>query len=145
MMPDQQVGYRFTVEIEGIQEGVFTECSGFEVKLDVEEYKEGGMNDFIHKIPGRQSYTNLTLKRGMTTSIELWKWLEDTSTANAKKDMKKNISIVMYDGKAREQFRWDLTGAFPVKWTSPTIQASESAIMVESLELAYEEFTLTKR
>jgi len=145
MMTDPQLGYRFAVEIQGIQEAVFTECSGFEVKLDVEEYKEGGMNDFIHKIPGRQSYTNLTLKRGMTTSIELWKWLEDTSTATAKKDKKKNISVVMYDGKAGEQFRWDLTGAFPVKWTSPTIQLSESAVMVESLELAYEEFTLTKR
>jgi len=144
-MTDPQLGYRFVVEIQGIQEAVFTECSGFEVKLDVEEYKEGGMNDFIHKIPGRQSYTNLTLKRGMTTSIELWKWLEDTSTATAKKDKKKNISVVMYDGKAGEQFRWDLTGAFPVKWTSPTIQLSESAVMVESLELAYDEFTLKKR
>ena len=144
-MVDQQVGFRFVVEIAGIQEATFTECSGFEVKLDVEEYKEGGLNDFIHKLPGRQSYTNLTLKRGMTNSIELWEWLERVSTKKAKAEEKKNISVVMYDGKGTEKLRWNLTNAYPIKWNSPNMQAGESAVMVESLELVYEEFTLQKR
>jgi phage tail-like protein len=144
-MPDQQPGFRFGVEISGIQEAVFSECSGFEVKVDVEEYKEGGFNDYVHKIPGRQSYSNLTLKRGMTNSIELWQWLDRVASKSAKKEEKKNISVVMFDGKGAEKLRWNLTGAFPIKWTSPTLQAGESSVMVESLELAYEEFTLLKR
>ena len=144
-MPDQQVGFRFSVEIAGIQEATFTECSGFEVKLDVEEYKEGGLNDFVHKIPGRQSYTNITLKRGMHASIELWDWLHRMATARAKSEERKNISVVLYNGEGQEQLRWNLTAAYPIKWTSPTIQSAESAIMIESLELAYQEFTLVRR
>jgi phage tail-like protein len=144
-MPDPQVGFRFTVEIAGIQEAVFTECSGFEVKIDVEEYKEGGQNDFVHKIPGRQSYTNVTLKRGMVNSIELWEWLQRLVAKKAKREEKKNISVVLYNGKGEEQLRWNLTAAYPIKWTSPTMQSEQSAIMIESLELAYQEFTLVKR
>lgn len=144
-MPDPQVGFRFAVEIAGIQDAVFTECSGFEVKIDVEEYKEGGLNDFVHKLPGRQSYTNLTLKRGVINSIELWDWLNRLVAAKAKKEEKKNISIVLYNGQGQEQLRWNLTAAYPIKWTSPSMQSDQSSILIESLELAYQEFTLVKR
>jgi phage tail-like protein len=144
-MPDPQNGFRFGVEIEGIIDAQFTECSGFEMKIDVQEYKEGGMNDFIHKMPGRKSFTNVTLKRGMSNSIELWQWLQRIATKQAKKEEKKNISIVMYDPKGAEALRWDLTNAFPIKWTSPSMQSAESAILIESLELTYDEFTLKKK
>lgn len=144
-MPDPLPGFRFYVEIAGIQEATFTECSAFETKVDVEEYKEGGMNDFIHKLPGRQSYSNITLKRGMINSIELWDWLHRLSTQTAKGEEKKNISVVLYNGAGEEQLRWNLISAFPVKWTSPTLQSEQSSLMIESLELAFNEFTLQQR
>ncbi|MEO8539211.1 MAG: phage tail protein [bacterium] len=143
-MPDQLPGHNFKIEISGIQEAQFTECSGFEVKVEVTEVKEGGVNDYVHKLPGRQSYSNVTLKRGMVNSIELWEWLHRVATKKAKKDEKKNISVVLYDAKGVEQLRWNLIAAYPVKWSSPSMQTSTSSIMVESLELAYQEFTLTK-
>jgi phage tail-like protein len=133
------------VEISGIQEALFTECSGFETKIDVEEYKEGGVNDFVHKLPGRQSFGNITLKRGMTASVELWDWLNRLSLSTTKKDEKKDISVVVYDGQGGEKFRWNLTKAYPVKWSSPTMQTDQSSILVESLELTFQEFTLEKR
>jgi phage tail-like protein len=144
-MPDPSVSYRFAVEISGIQEALFTECSGFETKIDVEEYKEGGVNDFVHKLPGRQSFGNITLKRGMTASVELWDWLNRLSLSTTKKDEKKDISVVVYDGQGGEKFRWNLTKAYPVKWSSPTMQTDQSSILVESLELTFQEFTLEKR
>jgi phage tail-like protein len=143
-MADQLSGFLFKIEIAGIQEAQFTECSGFETKLDVEEYKEGGVNDFVHKLPGRQSFTNVTFKRGMLNSIELWDWLRRISAATAKKDEKKNISVVLYNGAGKEQLRWDLLDAFPVKWSSPALQSEQSTILVESLEIAYREFSLKK-
>lgn len=144
-MPDPLPGFRFIVEIAGIQDAQFLECSGFETKLDVEEYKEGGLNDFIHKLPGRQSYTNVTLKRGVVNSIELWDWLHRLSTAAAKSEEKKNMSVVLCNGKGEEQLRWNLIAAFPVKWSVPSMQSEQSSIYVESLELAYQEFTLQQR
>jgi phage tail-like protein len=143
--PDPSLSFRFAVEIAGIQEAHFTECSGFESKIEVEEYKEGGLNGYVHKLPGRQSFGNITLKRGMTNSTQLWDWLDRLSNATAKKDEKKNISVVLYDGKGAEQLRWNLTAAYPVKWSSPTMQTEQSAVLIETLEIAYQEFTLQKR
>lgn len=144
-MADPLPGFRFLVEIAGIQDATFLECSGFETKLDVEEYKEGGLNDYVHKLPGRQSYTNVTLKRGVVNSIELWDWLHRLSTAAAKRNEKKNMSVVLCNGKGEEQLRWNLIAAYPVKWSVPSMQSEQSSIYVESLELAYQEFTLQRR
>ena len=144
-MTDPHVAYRFTVEIEGIQEAYFTECSGFEAKMDVAEYKEGGLNDFIHKLPGRQSFSNVTLKRGVVNSVELWDWLERVVTARAKRDEKKNMSVVLHNQDGSEALRWNLIAAFPVKWSTPQMQSDQSSALLESLELAYQEFTVQQR
>ena len=144
-MPDPQVSYRFAVEISGVQNAFFTECSGFEAKLDVEEYKEGGLNGYVHKLPGRRSFGNVTLKRGVCDSIELWDWLDRLTTAQGKKDEKKNLSVVMYDGLGTEVLRWNLIAAYPIRWNTASMQTDQSGIVVESLELAYQEFTLQKR
>jgi phage tail-like protein len=144
-MADPNLVYRFKIEIAGIQEAHFTECSGFEAKIDVEEYKEGGANGFVHKIPGRQSFGNITLKRGMSSSTELWAWLSRVVSKAAKKEEKKNISVVQYNSEGKEVLRWDLVGAYPVKWTSPSFQSDQSGIAMETLELTFQELTLVKR
>lgn len=145
MPEDPQVGYRFAVEIAGIQDAWFTECSGFEVKVDVEEYKEGGLNEYIHRLPGRQSYGNVTLKRGVCDSIELYEWLTALTAASGKNQEKKNISVVMYNGKNEERLRWNLIAAYPIKWNTGSMQSEQSSIVIESLELTYQEFTLQTR
>jgi phage tail-like protein len=139
------VGYHFVVEISGIQEARFTECSGLEAKIDVEEYKEGGVNDFVHRLPGRRSFSTLTLKRGMTNSMHLWDWLNRVATAEAKASEKQNISIVLYNKAAAEVLRWNLIGAFPVKWSSPTLQSDQSSVFIETLELTFQEFSVQAR
>ncbi len=140
-MTDPWAGFHFTVEIEGVQEARFTECTGLEAKIDVFEYQEGGVNDRTHKLPGRRTFSNVTLKRGVTSSTHLWEWLHRIATGAAKQSEKKNISIVLYR-KAEEVFRWNLIGAYPVKWTGPTMQSDQSAVLLESLELAFQEFTI---
>ena len=144
-MPDPQNAYLFSVEIDGLIDAQFTECSGFEMKIDVQEYKEGGLNDYVHKLPGRVSYNNITLKRGMANTNELYAWLQRLSTAGAKRDEKKNISIILHTADHLTlSMRWDLTNAYPIKWTSPTIQSGASQVMIETLELTYDEFTMKK-
>lgn len=138
---DPWAAFHFTVEIEGIQEARFTECSGLEAKVDVFEYQEGGVNDRTHKLPGRRSFSNVTLKRGVTSSTHLWQWLHRIATASAKRSEQKNISIVLHRAGV-EVFRWNLIGAYPVKWTGPAMQTEQSTMLVESLELAFQEFTI---
>ncbi len=71
---DPAPAYLFVVELEGIAIGLFTECSGLGVKRDVEEYKEGGVNHYVHKLPGRLEFKNIVLKRGLSLSQALWDW-----------------------------------------------------------------------
>ncbi len=58
----------FTVAIPGVTDalGLFYDCSGLEMSVDVLEYREGGNNDFVHHLPGRVQYPNLVLSRGVT-------------------------------------------------------------------------------
>jgi phage tail-like protein len=144
-MPDQLTSFRYQIEISGLRDAFITECSGLEMKVDVEEYKEGGLNDYTHKLPGRRSYSNITLKRGVIDSIELYQWVDRVVTKKAKKEEKKNISLILYAEDRKESMRWNLINAFPVKWSGGSMNTDQSQVYVETLELAYQEFTLTKR
>jgi phage tail-like protein len=134
--------YRFTVEIQGIQEGAFLECTGLQVEVKVEPYEEGGLNGFTHKIPGRRSYSNITLKRGLTTSRQLIDWLDRVATKEVKASELKNLSILLVDNTGATIRRYNLTGAFPTKWTGPSLNTTTSTALVESLELAFQEMSV---
>ena len=62
------------VEVDGIEIGGFSDVSGLELKLETDDVREGGNNDFVHKIPKHTTYPNLTLKRGISDSVVLWAW-----------------------------------------------------------------------
>ena len=75
---DPYRGYNFAVEVEGLVAGGFSEVSGLQVEVEVEEYREGGVNGFIHKRAGPARYSsNVVLKRGMTDNKVLWNWYWD--------------------------------------------------------------------
>jgi phage tail-like protein len=134
--------YRFTIEIQGIQEAEFLECTGLQVEVKAEPYEEGGLNGFTHKIPGRRSYSNITLKRGLTTSRRLIDWIDRVGTAAAKGGELRNVSILLVDNTNTTLRRYNLTGAFPTKWTGPSLNATTSTALVESLELAFQEMSI---
>ena len=139
---DPWTSHRFVVEIQGIQEGEFQECTGLQVEVKVEPYEEGGLNGFTHKLPGRRSYSNITLKRGLTSSTLLVDWLDRVATKAAKGSELRNVSILMLDHTGTTVRRYNLTGAFPVKWTGPSLNTTTSTQLVESLELAFQEMSV---
>ena len=69
----------FVVRVPDIDTiGLFTQCSGLEMKVDVFEYAEGGNNEFVHQLPGQVSYPNLVLERGLTNEDAVLKWFNAT-------------------------------------------------------------------
>ena len=53
----------------------FSECSGIDATLEIMDYREGGVNDHVHKFATRTSYSNLTLKHGVIYLYDdLWTW-----------------------------------------------------------------------
>ena len=55
------VNFRFLVEIEGLVVGGFKEVSGLQVETEVENIEEGGVNDYVHKLPKRTNYENTAI------------------------------------------------------------------------------------
>ena len=138
------VAYQYYVEIKSVTEAVFSECTGLQIEMEVYEYKEGGHNTHIHRLPGRAKVGNITLKRGFarrstfTTGLYdnvLWKWYCDILRGEIKRH---NFSILLIDSNERKEVaRWNLVGAYPVKWIGPTLKSADNQIAIETLELAH--------
>lgn len=125
---------RFYVEIAGVQHAVFTELSGLQMETEVEEYEEGGNNEFIHYLPGRTRIGRIILKRGVTKSNKLFEWFLEVSRG---KFTPRNISVLIYNTQGYELLRWDFIDAYPVKWIGPHLTADGAVMAIETLELAH--------
>jgi phage tail-like protein len=133
---DPYRGYNFLVEIDGITQAGFQECGGLDASTDSVDYREGADPNHVRKLSGMNKYSALTLKRGLTDSDELWKWRK---TVIDGKPERKNGSIILLDGAGVEKLRWNFVEAWPSKWTGPSLNATSSAVAVETLEITHEE------
>lgn len=133
---DPFLAFNFAVEIHGLVVGGFREVSGLQSEAEVQDYREGGVNEFIHKRAGPIRYpANISLKTGITDSTALWSWYRDVAGG---KVQRKNISIVLMDGAGQEQRRWNFMRAYPVKWVGPEFKALGSEVAIEAMELAHD-------
>ena len=134
---DPYVGSHFFIEVEGIDHGGFSECTGLDVQTEVLEYAEGGNNGFVHKLPGRTKFANIVLKHGVTDSTALWEWYQNVLRGKIER---KDVSVVLYSNSQEEARRWNVREAFPVKWTGPAFNAGSAQAAIETLELAHHGF-----
>ena len=133
---DPYLAFNFAVEIDSLVVGGFSEVSGMEADTEVQEYREGGLNEYMHKRAGPTKYpSNLVLKRGISDAAGLWSWYADVLQGNIQR---KTVSIVLLDSACEEQRRWSFQRAYPVKWTGPSLRAVAAEVAVESVELAHE-------
>src|SRR3954468_8076860 len=75
--PDPYLAFNFYIEIEGLLVGGFSDCSGLQVETELQEYVEGGLNEYAHHFRGRTKYPPLILKHGMMMLDDLWWWQQD--------------------------------------------------------------------
>jgi phage tail-like protein len=141
-MPEREdplVGFHFAVEISDVIQGYFTECSGLGSEHEVIEQKvvNAKGQEVIVKQPGRLKWENITLKRGITSNMDLWNWrkqVEDGDVDGARK----NGSIVIYDQNLNEVARWDFERAWPVSVSVALPRVDSNEIGIEELTLAHE-------
>jgi phage tail-like protein len=136
---DPYLGYRFLVEIDSLIVAGFSEVTGLEMQLQTEDYQEGGVNTYTHKLPTRFEYPNLSLRRGITDSTVLWDWVQDVSSGLglAPAIERRNVRIVLLDAQGAESWGWECRDAYPVRWAGPELRADQGAVAVESLELVH--------
>src|SRR5829696_2432065 len=128
---------RFLIEMGTLAVANFQECSGLATEVEVLEVIEGGHNEFVHKLPGRIKYPNIVLKRGVTDNRQFADW-RPTTTGRQIIMKRQNLSIILFDHGGAPVRRWNVTGAYPVKWTGPDMKASSMEVAIETLELAHQ-------
>ncbi len=114
----------------------FSECSGLEASIDVFEYRQGGQNAYVHKFPGRASFSNITLKHGVIYLYDdLWSWHNTFVQGHGKR---KDGLIVLLDEARRPAKVWKFRKGVPMRWVGPALNAGQSAVAIESLEVSHE-------
>jgi phage tail-like protein len=133
---DPAAEFRYFVEVDGLTGASFTECSGMSAKREVCEVREGGANDYVHKLPGRITYGDITLRKGVMFSTELWDWFE--KGLKGYKIKERDITIIQYSAYFNIPSRWyNVKDAFPVGWEVSRLGADSNQLAVESLTVTF--------
>jgi phage tail-like protein len=135
---DPYRNFRFLVEIDGIVQAGFSEASIPDTTNDITEYREGNEPPTVRKLPGLNKYGNVTLKWGITDSLELYeKWrlpVEQGLVAAARK----NIAIIVLSEDGSPAARWEFTNAWPSKYKAPDLTAKGNDVAIETMEITHE-------
>jgi phage tail-like protein len=126
-------GFRYLVEMQGLVSGGFLRVKGLSREVRVESYKEGGVNEYEHKLAGQVTYPSLVLERGLAAD-DLWKWAQAAADGDVQR---RTLWIRLQDEANDKAWAWQVTDAIPVKWSASDLDATSPQVVMESLELAH--------
>lgn len=132
---DPYKNFRFLVEIDGIVQAGFSDCTGFGSTVEVIDYREGGEAATVRKLPGKVTYPDIVLKWGITDSRELYDW--HLTAVNGQIE-RKNGSIILLDDTGQEKVRWNFFAAWPSKWDGPDFSAKGNDVAIDTLTVSCE-------
>jgi phage tail-like protein len=115
--------------------GGFSECSGLDMALEVEEFREGGRNGTVLKFPTRVTWSPIVLRHGMGAGTSLWDWHYGFVLGKGKR---KDGVIALLNDLHRPSHIWQFRRGLPVKYAGPMLVAGQSAVAIESIEIAHE-------
>ncbi|MFC5449793.1 phage tail protein [Paenibacillus aestuarii] len=138
---DPYRNFRFRVEVEGIQQAGFSDVSGFDASLSVIEYREGNETITPRKLPGLAKYGNISLKWGVTDSMDMYNWMNESIQG---KVSRKTVTIIAINEEGSDVATWQVIEAWPMKYSAPSFKGTGNEIAIESLDLAHEGMTRTK-
>lgn len=134
--------FNFLVEIsvEGLADqlcqAAFSECDGLEMSMEPKSFQQGGLNTEQIHLAGPISYAELTLKRGMSQDLGLWRWFTELMKTD-RRGLRGQATIVMLDGNKQEQLTFKLKDCLPIKLRAPALNAAEGGLAIEEMQLVY--------
>jgi phage tail-like protein len=134
--------FRFFIRIERssgsglVSEGAFAECTGLEATMEPKVVKAGGSNYGAIQLPGPVTFSTVVLKRGITSSYDLFEWFADVASGRSYK--RKPVHIAVRDPEGNNAITWVLTRCLPVKFKAADLNAKGGEVGIEELHLAHE-------
>ena len=132
---DPLPAFNFEVEIDGLLVGSFKEASVIGPETEIEEYAEGGVNDFVHKLVKTTKYTNLILRKGITSSTVLYDWYKQVVTGNIEM---RRVTITLLDSQKTAKRSWSYKNCFPISWKGPELKADDNSIGIEEVQFVHQ-------
>src|SRR5262245_29625915 len=114
--------------------GAFQEVKGLGADLEITPYAEGGVNDFIHQLPVRHSWSRLSLRRGLVRDPGLWSWYLAglTQSLGARRDG----AIMLLTPAGDPAMAWTFRGGIDVEWIGAGVKGMQNAVVLEWVEVA---------
>jgi phage tail-like protein len=142
--PFSALNFSIEINVPGVSPTVctaaFAECDGLEMTMDVKTIKEGGNNATQVRAAGLLGYGTLTLKRGMTSSFDLWDWFSAVTRDPTLRGTGE-VVVFAHDGQT-ERVRFVLTRLLPLKLKAPPLNAKDGIVAIEEFQVAYETLSL---
>ena len=139
-----KVEFGFKEEFHGVAPNendiMFQSVSGLSTEMQTETIKEGGENRFEHELPVRTQFSHLVLKRGVITNASLVKWCLNTFQNMDIRPV--DLEIKLLNEEHEPLMTWSVKQAWPKKWNVEELSAMDSKILIETLELRYQYFTI---
>lgn len=134
--------FNFLVEIDGQEFGGFSDVSGLSSDITVAEYRNGNDRvNHVRKVPGMHKVSDVTLKRGIVNSADLWAWVSQTRTGSV--GAQRAVTVTLLDEARNAVQRWLLRGVIPMKYSGPSLAAKGGGdVAMEELVLSAEDFEI---
>lgn len=122
-------------DLAGSLVGGFSECTGIEMSMKIEEFSEGGRNGEVLKFAGRTSWANITLRKGISAGTGLWDWYYSFVEGRGKR--RDGVIILLNELRVPSAI-WQFKRGLPAKYSGPALNASQNNVAIESIEIAHE-------
>jgi phage tail-like protein len=136
------VGFHFSVVFELFpqlpNDFRFQSVEGLSVDVETEDFKEGGENRFVHKLPTRTKYSDIVLKRGMFLGSGIVLWCRNA--IESFNFQPTNVIITLLNGDHVPIAAWYVVNAYPISWSVSDLNAEENKVVIESIKLRYNYF-----
>jgi phage tail-like protein len=129
------VGSALVSTLLDVAVGGFSECQGLEASMKIEEWNEGGNNGTVLKFPGRVSWSNIALKRGVAANSSLWDWFYGFAQGHGKR---RDGVIALLNERLVPSNIWYFRRGLPLKYSGPQMNATQNNVAIESIEIAHE-------
>ncbi len=122
----------------------FQECSGIGMEVTVSEYRPGNRKEnSVMKITGMNKSTDITLKRGVIGSLDLYEWLNAIRDGeNTGRVLKTVVIKLQNEDHTKTVLTWNLQNARIIKATFGPFNAKGTDVAMEEMVLAYERLTM---
>lgn len=132
---DPYRNYNFLLQIQDVAEARFTECTGMGMRIHPIRYRESGAGQIVRALPGPVEYAEVTLRYGLTNSVDLWNWLMAAARGVVQR---RHVSVVMLDTDGvRQAIRWNFYDSWPCEWSGTDFASMGREAAIEELRLAY--------